>query len=156
MQNSPANISLDELDKHIINHLQDGLTICDQPYLEAANKLGISEQELIARLESLLDQKVLSRFGPMYHAERMGGGLSLAAMRIPKHDFDQVCDLVNSQPEIAHNYKRDHKFNMWFVIATERVEEVETVKEKIEALTGYAVYNMPKIEEFYVGLRFNV
>lgn len=147
---------LDALDRQLLNRLQDGFPICERPYQAVAGELGIREAELIARIDNLLDSGYLSRFGPMYHAEKMGGGLSLAAMSIPVADFERVAAIVNGLTEVAHNYERDHALNMWFVIATEHRHEVEAVVEKIQALTGYPVYNMPKIEEFYVGLRFAV
>ncbi len=156
MREKQTALVLDEIDKNIINQLQDGFPICERPYQKAAEQFGISEDELIQRLQKLLDDKALSRFGPMYHAEKMGGGLALAAMKIPAEDFDQVTEQVNSLPEIAHNYAREHEFNMWFVIATELQHQVEEVVEQLQDLTGYKVYNMPKIEEFYVGLRFKL
>lgn len=151
-----TELVLDALDRQLLNRLQDGFPVCDRPYLAVAREFSIDEGELIARIQRLLDTNVLTRFGPMYHAERMGGGLSLAAMAVPAEDFERVALLVNSLPEIAHNYARDHDFNMWFVIATEDRDDVAAVVKRIQALTGYTVYNMPKIEEFYVGLRFAV
>lgn len=151
-----SDYTLDKLDRQLLNRLQDGFPICERPYLAVANEFSISEDELIARIQNLLAANYLTRFGPMYHAERMGGGLSLAAMSIPPEQFEQVNHIVNSLPEIAHNYERDHALNMWFVIATEEKEDVDAVVRKIQALTGYPVYNMPKIEEYYVGLRFAV
>jgi len=104
----------------------------------------------------MLEKKQLSRFGPMYHAERMGGGLSLCAMRIPEGDFETVTEQVNSFPEVAHNYARDHEFSMWFVLTTVTPERIKSVLEEIESATGHRVYNMPKQEEFFIGLRFEV
>ncbi len=147
---------MDDIDRQIINRLQGGFPICEHPYREAAAELGIREEELIRRLQKLLDDGLLSRFGPMYHAEKLGGGLSLCAMAIPEERFDQVAEQVNAFPEVAHNYARDHKLNMWFVLATETPERIDEVLAEIEAATGYKVYNMPKQEEFYVGLRFEL
>jgi len=111
---------------------------------------------LIRRLKQLLANKLLSRFGPLYHAERLGGGLSLCAMQVPEAEFERVAEQVNGFPEVAHNYARDHQFNMWFVLATETLERIESVLEEIEQQTGFPVYNMPKEEEFFVGLKFEV
>jgi len=90
----------------------------------------------------------------MYHAERLGGGLTLAAMQIPSHDFERVAAIVNAFPEVAHNYAREHALNMWFVLATETPERIDQVIAAIERDTGYPVHNLPKQEEFFVGLRF--
>ena len=145
---------MDATDRKIVNALQGGLPICERPYAEAAAGFGLTEDELIARLKRLLADGVLTRFGPMYHAERLGGALTLAAMKVPEHDFDRIAALVNAHPEVAHNYERQHEFNMWFVLATETPERIHEVITVIEGETGCQVFNLPKLEEFYVGLRF--
>ncbi|MEN8166736.1 MAG: AsnC family transcriptional regulator [Pseudomonadota bacterium] len=147
---------MDEIDRAIINSLQESFPICDRPYQAAAEQFGISEEALIQRLQRMLERKQLSRFGPLYHAERLGGGLSLCAMSVPGAEFEQVAEQVNAFPEVAHNYAREHKLNMWFVLATETPERIDSVLAEIEEATGHQVYNMPKREEFFVGLKFEV
>lgn len=147
---------MDKQDKAIINVLQDDFPICDAPYQEVAERLGIGVDELLQRLESLLQTGVLSRFGPMFHAEKMGGGLTLAAMQVPEQRFDEVAEMVNAFPEVAHNYARQHRFNMWFVLATESPEQIQRILQEISEKTGLKVYDMPKKKEYFVGLRFPV
>jgi len=145
---------MDSLDRAIVNRLQGGFPVSQRPYAEVAAEIGTSEDELLARIDALLESGILTRFGPMYHAERMGGALTLAAMQVPAHDFERVAALVNAHPEVAHNYAREHDFNIWFVLATETPKGIDAVIAAIERETGYRVYNMPKLEEFFVGLRF--
>lgn len=144
---------MDEIDKAIINRLQQGFPICDAPYRLVAAQLGIDETDLLERLKTLLAEGVLTRFGPMYHAEQMGGALTLAALKVPEPRFDEIAAIVNAFPEVAHNYARNHPLNMWFVLATERPEQVRSVIEAIAERTGLQVFNMPKISEYYVGLQ---
>jgi DNA-binding Lrp family transcriptional regulator len=147
---------VDTIDQNIINTLQQGFPVSERPYQQVAGQLGISESDLLQRLQDLLNARLLTRFGPMYHAERLGGGLTLAAMAIAEQDFQDVCDAVNQYPEVAHNYRREHRLNMWFVLATETPQRISEVIADIENKTGYTVYNMPKEEEFFVGLKFEV
>jgi DNA-binding Lrp family transcriptional regulator len=147
---------MDELDRALINTLQGGFPICERPYAEVAERLDSDEQTVIDRIGSLLERGLLSRFGPMYHAEQMGGALSLAAMRIPPDDFERVAGIVNSQPQVAHNYERNHRLNMWFVLATETPEGQQETITRIEHETGSPVFNMPKIREYFVELKLHV
>jgi len=147
---------LNDIDRQIINSLQGGFPICERPYAEVAERLKISEKELLSRLNILLEQGYLSRFGPLYHAEKLGGGLTLAAMKVPEQDFDKIANQINTFPEVAHNYARDHSFNMWFVIATETPERIAEVIKEIEAKMGLPVYNMPKQTEYFIGLKLDV
>lgn len=143
-------------DKLIINHLQDGIAVTDEPFAEIASLCGISQDEVVVRIQRLLDEGYLSRFGPMFHAQELGGGLTLAAMKIPAEDFERVNAQVNAFDEVAHNYEREHELNMWFVLATKTPQGIAETIRNIEQVTGYPVYNMPKKEEFYVGLRFTL
>lgn len=147
---------MDSLDRRIINELQGGFPICERPFREAAGQLGTTESDLITRLRCMLDDGLLTRFGPLFHAERMGGALSLCAMKVPIEHFEEVAAQVNAFPEVAHNYQRDHEMNMWFVLATETPEGLEKTLRKIERETGLPVFNLPKQQEFFVNLHFQV
>ena len=176
-----AGPSIDAVDRAIINKLQGGFPVCDRPYDAAARSMGISEDDLLSRLRNLLDRKILTRFGPMYNVERMGGEFVLAALRVPQGRFDEVAGIVNSFSEVAHNYRRDHDWNMWFVVtagvaslaqplqvAVPRVHELnmwfvvasdtagapQEVLDRIEERTGCRVYAMPKLKEYFIGLHF--
>lgn len=144
---------MDNLDKSIINALQGGFPICDAPFRQVALTLNITEAELLIRLRNLRANGILTRFGPLYNAEQMGGALTLAAVKAPEDRFDEIVDIINAFPEVAHNYARRHALNMWFVIATETPGQVRRTIEAIEEQTGLTVYNMPKIKEYFVNLK---
>lgn len=147
---------MDALDRNIINVLQAGFPLTEEPYADVANQLGIKENELLSRLSDLLDKKTLTRFGPMYDAQKLGGAFSLVAMSVPENDYEKVTEIVNSYSEVAHNYKRDHDLNMWFVLATETPEKIHEVNADIEKKTGLKVFNMPKLDEYFIGLQLPV
>jgi DNA-binding Lrp family transcriptional regulator len=144
---------LDDLDRRIINALQGGFPLCDEPYREVADGLGTTEAELLARLQRLLDARVLTRFGPMFQIERLGGRFVLAALAVPEERFDEVTALVNALPEVAHNYRREHRLNMWFVLATETPAGIAQAIARIKAATGLPVFAFPKLQEFFVDMR---
>ncbi len=147
---------MDALDRKIINALQGGFPVSETPFVEVAARLDITEDDLITRLRRLCDEGQLSRFGPMYNAERLGGAVTLAAMAVPAERTEAVAAQVNAHPEIAHNYAREHDFNMWFVVAAEQPQRIPTVLAEIAAETGLPVYDMPKLDEYYIGLRFEL
>lgn len=144
---------LDAVDRRIVTVLQDGFPLCERPYEEAARDLGLSETELIGRLEGLLARGVLTRFGPLYRIERGGGAVTLAAMAVPDAEVERVAARLNALVEVAHNYQRAHRFNIWFVLATETPRAVAEVVARIERDTGYPVYLMPKEREYFLDLR---
>lgn len=144
---------MDTIDRRIVNALHGGFPVCERPYLAAATGLGLTEDELIARLDRLLADGMLTRFGPLFDAAALGGAFTLAAMRVPAADWDRVVAVVNALPAVAHNYARAHELNMWFVLGTETPEGIAAAIERIERETGLAVYAFPKEREFFVELR---
>ena len=144
---------LDGRDRAIVNRLQHGFPICERPFAQAALELGLDEGELLQRLGRLLESGVLTRFGPMFQIERAGGAVVLAAMQVPDADLERVVTILNALPEVAHNYLREHRFNLWFVLATASLERMDRVIDGIEAATGYPVHAMPKLKEYFLDLR---
>jgi len=145
--------ALDALDRRLINALQGGFPLSDEPYREVAESLGTTEAELLARLQRMLDTRVLTRFGPMFQIERLGGRFVLAALAVPEERFAEVTGQVNALPEVAHNYRREHRLNMWFVLATETPGGIDDAIRRIEAATGLPVFAFPKRREFFVDMR---
>jgi DNA-binding Lrp family transcriptional regulator len=145
--------TLDDIDRRIVNALQEGFPLSPRPYAEAAQRLGLSEDDLISRLKHLVETRAITRFGPFLDAAAMGGAFCLCAMAVPAERFEAVMIQVNARPEVAHNYERAHRLNMWFVLATETPEGIGQVAREIEGETGLKVLLFPKEREFFVGFR---
>ncbi|MDE2376339.1 Lrp/AsnC family transcriptional regulator [Bradyrhizobium sp.] len=148
--------SLDPTERAVVNGLQGGFPLTQRPFRDAGAKLGLSEGEMIDCIGGLLAGGQLSRFGPLWNAEQMGGAVCLAAIAVPPERFEEVAELVNAHAEIAHNYERDHELNMWFVVSAAEPGRIDQVIAEIERETGLAVRAMPKTREFFVGFRVEV
>ncbi len=147
---------MDSADRAIINSLQGDFPITENPFADAAVSLGMDDEALITRIDAMVSDGVLSRFGPLFDAEAMGGAVTLCAMEVPEVDFDTIADIVNRYPEVAHNYERQHQLNMWFVVAAESRDIIDDVLLDIQDRTGLVVHDMPKQDEFFIGLRLEV
>ena len=148
--------ALSPVDALLIRRLHGGFPLTDTPYADVARELGLTEDEVLARLQAMLVDGTLSRFGPLFQIERAGGRFVLAAMQVPEDRFDAVAAQVNALPEVAHNYRREHAFNMWFVLGCTSGAEAAAACARIEAATGLRVYAFPKEKEFFVELRLPV
>ncbi|WP_432448463.1 Lrp/AsnC family transcriptional regulator [Aliiroseovarius marinus] len=144
---------LDDIDRALVNALQEDLPLTPRPFAPLASKLGLSEDALLIRVKSLRESGILTRFGPFFDAAAMGGAFCLCAMEVPAARFDEVCAKVNAFDEVAHNYERAHKLNMWFVLACETLDGIADTAAKIEAETGLKVNQFPKLQEFFIGFR---
>ena len=153
MPEAPRAAAIDATDRRIINALQGDFPLVAEPYRQVAAELGLDEAELLQRLDVMLERRVLTRFGPMFQIERAGGAFVLAAMAVPVADFEHVAAQVNAFPEVAHNYRREHALNMWFVLATATPEGIADAVARIEAATGLPVFPFPKEREYFVEMR---
>ena len=147
---------LDAVDRQIIAKMQGDFPLCERPYAAMADVLGIPEGDLLSRLQRLLDNRVLTRFGPMMQVERMGGAFVLAALAVPEARYDAVAAQVNALPQVAHNYRREHAFNMWFVLATETPDGIAEAIARVEGDTGLKVHAFPKEREYFVEMKLAV
>lgn len=144
---------LSQPDRDLINLLQDDLPLDNRPFAVLGTQLGLSEDAVIERTKWLKDNGYLTRFGPFFDASAMGGAFCLCAMAVPMQEFDNVLTKVNAHDEVAHNYERAHRLNMWFVLATETPDGITETADAIEQETGLQVRCFPKLQEFYIGFR---
>ena len=147
---------MDELKRRLIDEWQGGFPLCERPFAVIAERLGADEDAVLQALRELLADGTLTRFGPLYQIERLGGVFSLAAVQALESDFERITAIVNSFPEVAHNYRRDHALNMWFVLATETAVGMADTVTRIAAATGLPVFNFPKEREYFIEARFTV
>jgi DNA-binding Lrp family transcriptional regulator len=143
---------LDPIDRAIVAALQRGVPIVERPFAELAASLETTEDAVVARLARLIDTGAVGRFAPMLDAEKLGGAVTLCAMAVPAERFGEVAAQLAAMPEVAHNYERAHRFNMWFVLAVERPAQLAAAIAQIEAETGLAVLDLPKLEEYRLEL----
>ena len=151
--NAHAPLPLDEIDRRLLNDFQSGFPLVPRPFAEIAARLGVNEAEVIARLERLSEAGAVSRVGPVLRPRRMGAS-TLAAMAVPPGQLEQVANLVSGFPEVNHNYEREHRFNLWFVLTAVDEDRLSEVMDEIESYTGIEVLDLPMLEEYHIDLGF--
>lgn len=148
-------VALDALDRRLLNEFQHDFPLTPRPYADIAQRLGVSEAEVIAALARLQAAGAVSRVGAVVRPNTVGAS-TLAAMRVPSHDLERVAALVNSFPEVNHNYEREHEWNLWFVVAAPDAARRERVLAQIEAASGYEVLSFPLVEDYHIDLGFDL
>lgn len=149
-------LKLDPLDIALLDELQTGLPLESRPFLVVGQKLGLSEDEVVSRLRALLEAGAINRIGPVLSATAMGGKRTLAAMSVPGERLQEVASYVNAFPAVSHNYEREHAYNLWFVISSADPAEVDAVLSAIRKRTGLPVMELPALEEYFLGVRFEL
>ncbi|MGB2108499.1 AsnC family protein [Marinobacter vinifirmus] len=146
---------LDTVDQQLINHYQRNLPVCERPYREMADTLGISEDEVISRLAVLQQQQVLSRVGPVFEHSQAGASL-LAAVAAPVEQIDLVAARINSAPGVNHNYAREHLYNLWFVMTAPDEDTLDERLDELEHQLKLPILRLPMVEGYHIDLGFDI
>ena len=146
---------MNELDQRLLNDFQRGLPLTSRPYAAMAEKLGVSEQEVIDRLGALQQAGAVSRVGAVIRPHSVGVS-TLAAMAVPADRLDEVAAMISAYPEVNHNYEREHHFNLWFVVTADREQRLREVLADMEERSGLKVLDLPLLEDFHIDLGFDL
>ena len=146
---------MDALAFRLLNEHQRGFPLLPRPYAEIAARAGSTEAEVLGIYRKLLAEGLLGRVGVVFRPNTVGAS-TLAALSVPAPDLERVAALVSAQPEVNHNYEREHRWNLWFVVAAASDTEVSAALERIEAASGLKALRLPLEEEFHIDLGFDL
>lgn len=148
-----APLELDAIDRRLLNEFQSGIPLSERPYARMAERLGVGEPEVIERLRRLTETGAVSRVGPVFRPKRVGVS-TLAAMAVPAERLAAVAALVSTYPEVNHNYEREHRYNLWFVLTAPDQGTLDRVRDEIGRRTGFPVLDLPMLDEYHIDLGF--
>lgn len=146
---------LSDLAKRLVDSYQRNFPLCEKPFDVIGKSLGVSETEVMQAVGELQRQGVLSRLGPVFDHKKAGAS-TLAAVAVPEADIDVVAAIISQFAEVNHNYAREHRFNLWFVVTTGCHHDLDMVLDRIEVACGYPVMSLPMIHNFHIDLGFQV
>jgi DNA-binding Lrp family transcriptional regulator len=146
---------LDETDAALIDDYQSEFPVVEEPFRVVADDLDTTEADVVARVERLRESGVFRRFGAVLNPPVIGSS-TLAAVRAPDDRFDEVVATINDYRQVNHNYRRDHEWNVWFVVTAASRERRDAILDEIETETGCTVLNLPMLTDYYIDLEFPV
>lgn len=143
------------LDFRLLNDFQRNFPLCPAPFAELAARLGVAEKVVLRMLEEMRREGKISRVGAVFAPKRIGAS-TLAAMAVPPEQLGLVAEAVNRFPEVNHNYEREHRYNLWFVVTAGSEGRLQAALGAIEQAAGYPVLKLPLLHEFHIDLGFSL
>ena len=148
---------MEKIDKKILDRLQKGLKLEASPFQKIAAELGIEAKELLQRVKKLKKEGYIRRLGGVFRSSRLGYKSTLVALEVEEENFYQVAEIINQNPGVTHNYRRDHKLNLWFTFSTINELERENFLAQIKTLPGVKeLYQLPKEKFFKLNVFFKM
>ena len=148
---------MDDIDRQLLNVMQNEFPICEKPFLEIGKKLNICEEEVLARIHKLKSDGIIRRIGGVFDSQHLGYKSSLFAVRVPPGDIESVAGYINQFPGVTHNYRRSHTYNLWFTLSASSPEKFSQIVEIIKTETGiHDILELPAINIFQQEVKFQV
>ncbi len=139
----------------LLNEFQRDFPLCPAPFAELATRLGVAEKAVLGCLEKLRREGKISRVGAVFAPKRIGAS-TLAAMAVAPDHLEAVAAAVNRFPEVNHNYEREHRYNLWFVVTAASEGRLQATLGAIEKAAGHPLLALPLLEEFHIDLGFSL
>ena len=150
-------LSIDEIDRAILNRIQSDFPITTRPYLSIAKNLHLSEDQIIKRLKRLKKKGIIRRIGGNFVPEKLGFVSTLCAAKVSQGKIDRFARAVNRYPGVTHNYRRDNKYNIWFTFIAQSMDEIKNNLENISQETSVkGIINLPATKMYKIKAHFDL
>jgi len=148
---------MDNIDKKILNILQNEFPLEERPFLIVAGRCGISEDEAITRIQKMKEKGIIRRIGAVFDGVKLGRVSTLCAARVPEDKIDLFVQTVNANKGVTHNYRRDHEYNIWFTVSAPTALELESfLKDVKEKSSVTDILDMRAVRTFKINASFEV
>ena len=148
---------IDNTNKTLLNNIQMDFPIDPRPFHIIAQKLDLTEAEVIRRIRQMKKDLLIRRIGGNFSPDKLGYYSTLCTARVPEEKIDLFTQIVNSYAGVTHNYQRDHDFNIWFTFIAPSVEIIQkSLKEISEATQVEPILNLPATKVFKISANFKV
>lgn len=144
-----------DVQARLLNDFQRGFPLEPEPFRAIAGKLGVTEPEVLGLLARCQAEGRVSRVGVVFRPNVVGVS-TLAALEVPEPDLPAVADLVSGLPQVNHNYEREHRYNLWFVVTAPDAEGVAHALAAVENRTGLKPLVLPLVREYHIDLGFDM
>lgn len=148
---------MDAIDKKILNIIQTRFPIEPEPYKVVGEQIGLSEDEVLARVKILKEKGIIRRIGAVFDLGKLGFASTLCAARVPEDKIKKFVEVVNSYPGVTHNYRRNHEYNIWFTFIAPTMDDIGKSLRDISYKTGITdILNMPAKRKFKIDASFEL
>lgn len=142
---------------NLLNIIQDDFPLESRPFLALANKLNMTEEDVIEVIKEFKKEGYIRRLGGVFDSKGLGYKSTLCAAQVPKNRVKEVASIINSYSGVTHNYLRNHSYNMWFTLTAPSTEQLELIFDEIKDKTNVDdIIPLTSTNTFKIRVNFNV
>jgi DNA-binding Lrp family transcriptional regulator len=150
-------IAMDDIDRKLLNLIQEDFPIAAEPFAEVGARLGIGEAEVLRRVARLKEEGIIRRIGAVFDLRKLGFVSTLCAARVPEEKMNAFVAAVNAHPGVTHNYRRDDDYNVWFTLIASGEEALAAALAEIRRETGIGdILSLRAVRTFKINASFEV
>ena len=148
---------IDEISARLLNEMQDNYPLVARPYAELGARVGISEEDAVARVREARAAGLIRQICSIFDTKTLGYSSALVAAKVPLDRLAHAAKVVNAHPGVSHNYRRNHEFNMWYTVAMPPGHDLSAVIERLRELSGAeSMREMPTLRLFKIGVTLDI
>ena len=148
---------MDEIDRVILNRIQSNFPLISRPFLEIGQETGISEREALERIKRLKQKGIIRKIGAEFDSRKLGYASTLCAARVAEEEVQRFVELINSYPGVTHNYRRRHRYNIWFTFIAESKGKIGQYLTEIRDRSGISdILDLPAVRLFKLKVDLRV
>ena len=152
-----TDLRTDDITKRLINLLQVDFPLTPAPFAAMAERLGISEPEVIRRIEELKQKDIVRLIGPVMEARKLGYQTTLVAMSVPADKLRKAEKIIAVHPSVSHAYEREHRFNLWITFAAPAQSDICNEIGRLSAdVASDETLSLPALRVFKIGAYFGM
>ena len=149
-------MKLDQMDRALLDYLQNAMPLSCQPFKDIADQLGVSENEVIGRIAAMKESGLIRRIGGIMNSKQLGYFSTLCSMTVPAGRIDEVAEIINKLVGVTHNYLRDHHFYIWFTLTSPSRSDMEKQLHDLEQACGLKILPMPAQKLYKIKVSFDM
>src|SRR5690348_12208826 len=149
--------ALDDLDRELLNALQWDFPLTAEPFAALAERLGVSEAEVLRRVESVKQAGVLRQLSAIFDTRALGYNSALIAAKVDPDHIDAAAAVISEPPGVSHNYKRNHAYNLWYTVAVPPGEDFDEHLDALHRDSGSLITRkLPTLKLYKIGVKLDM
>jgi DNA-binding Lrp family transcriptional regulator len=146
---------MDQFDRQLLDLLQRDFPITDRPYAALGEQVGLVEDEVVRRVQTLKDAGLIRRIGAVFEPSSLGYVSALVAAKVAPQAIERVAEAADAFPEVTHNYEREHAYDLWFAVIAKSEERIQEIVDAVRRIEGVdAIFALPALRRFKIQTRF--